>query len=325
MDILVTGATGFVGNNVARQLVERGRAVRVLVREGSDPRPLEGLEVEIVHGDVCDAESVRRACGGVSAVIHSAAVVQIGWTGMERQRSVNVEGSRNVAKAALEAGARMVHVSSVDALGIGAPDNPADEESPREGKVPCPYVVTKRQAEEAVREVVEQGLHAAIVNPGFMFGPFDWKPSSGRMLLEVAGRFTPISASGGCSLCDARDVADGIIAAVDKGQSGRNYILAGHNLRYLDLWRMIAEVSGGSAPWFRVRTPGRVIGSWWGDLKTKLIGRESDFNSAAIRMSSLNHYYSSERAKTELRYRIRSAKETVEDAWRWFVDNGYVK
>ena len=119
---------------------------------------------------------------------------------MEQDRAVNVQGTQNVAAAALEAGARMLHVSSVDALGVGHRDAPADEDSSREGKIPCTYVVTKREAEAVVRSYIDRGLDAVIVNPGFMLGPWDWKPSSGRMLLEVATRFTPLGADRGIDL-----------------------------------------------------------------------------------------------------------------------------
>lgn len=324
MTVLVTGATGLVGNNVTRLLLERGQSVRVLVRAASDPRPLEGLTIDIRHGDVCDAESVRAACSGVSAVIHAAAIVHIGWTGLEQQRRVNVGGTQHVAEAALAEGAKMVHVSSVDALGVGSRDQPADEDSPRVGKTPCSYVISKREAEAALQEVIQRGLQATFVNPGFMLGPWDWKPSSGRMLLQVATRFTPAAPTGGMSVCDIRDVAAGICAALETGQVGRNYILAGENVSYLEAWRLFAEVAGSSRPRFRMGPVVRWLGGRSGDLLARIGGREPDVNSAAVAMSSLFHYYSSRRAESELGYRNRPWKETVTDAWEWFRANGYV-
>ena len=127
---LVTGATGFVGNNVLRLLLDRGEAVRVLARETSDPRPLEGLGVEVVRGDVCDPEAVRRACEGATCVIHAAGYVQIGRSDLDRHRRINVEGTRNVAEAARATGARLVHVSSCDAVGVRSLEEPADEQTP---------------------------------------------------------------------------------------------------------------------------------------------------------------------------------------------------
>lgn len=323
MPVLVTGATGLVGNNVARRLLELGTAVRVLARDSCDPRPLEGLDLEIVRGDVRDAAAVRRACEGAEAVIHAAGLIHIGWTRLEAARAINVEGTRNVATAAREAGARLVHVSSVDTLGLGTLAQPADEETPPTGKIPCTYVVTKTEADEVVKQALAGGLEALIVHPCFMLGPWDWKPSSGRMLLAVARQFTPLAPTGGFNLCDVRDVADGILAAWQRGQTGRNYILGGHNMRYVDGWRLFAEVSGGKKPWFCAGPLMRVLGARGGDVLCKITGREPDVNSAAVAMSSQYHYYSSRRAETELGYHCRPARETVEDAWHWFCEHGY--
>ena len=323
MTTLVTGATGLVGNNVVRLLLEAGETVRVLVRGTSDPRPLSGLEVEVVTGDVCDVESVRRATSGVSQIVHAAARVHIGWTGLESLRAINVEGTRNVAMAARDANARMVHVSSVDTLGVGSPDSIADEESPREGKVLCSYVLTKCEAERAFLEEVSRGLEGIVVNPGFMFGPWDWKPSSGRMLLEVARRFTPFAPKGGCSVCDVRDVAAGILSAFRRGTVGRCYILGGENLSYLDIWKRITSVTGGSAPIGRAGPLMRIAAGRGGDLIGKLTGREPDVNSASVGMSDLYHYYSIARAQEELGYVVRPLEESLSDAWDWFREEGY--
>ncbi|HEV3003888.1 MAG TPA: NAD-dependent epimerase/dehydratase family protein [Pirellulales bacterium] len=315
---LVTGATGLLGNNVVRLLLERGAAVRVLARKGSDPRPLEALEVDTAHGDVRDQCSVRRACQDVSRVVHAAAVVHIGWSGWEQQRAVNVEGTRNVAVAARAAGARLVHVSSVDALGYGTRAEPADEEAPLNGHVACPYVVTKRAAEQVVLEQVELGLDAVIVNPVFMLGPWDWKPSSGRMLLAVARGKGLLAPPGGNDFCDVRDVAGGILAAAERGEPGRRYILGGEPLSYLEAWRMFASVSGARPPLGvvgrRLLRAAGVAGSLWG----RICRREPDVNSAATAMSMLEHHFQSARAVAELGYSPRPAREAAEAAWDWF-------
>lgn len=321
---LVTGGTGLVGNNMVRLLLARGHPVRVLARQ-ANPQALEGLDVELAPGDVRDAESVRSAIQGAELVIHTAAQVHIGWTGMELQQAVNVEGTRNVAEAARQAGARIVHVSSVDALGLGSREQPAHEDTPPEGSIPCPYVVTKRAAETVVLEQVAHGLDAVIVNPCYMLGPWDWKPSSGRMLLEVAKGRALLAPPGGNNFCDVRDVVEGMLMAAERGQAGRRYILGGDALSYFEAWTMFAEVTASRKPLRIARRPMLALAGRAGDLWTKISGREGDVNSAATAMSQLPHYFSSKRAITELGYNPRPAREAAEAAWKWFVDHGYAK
>ena len=324
-DCLVTGGTGLVGNNVIRLLTAQGRRVRTLVRRRSGGREFDGVAVDRTHGDVTDGEAVQRAVNGCRVVIHSAAMVHVGWRRLAEMRRVNVEGTRLVAEAARREGARLVHVSSVNALGLTGDQTPADEETPFGNTVECPYVVTKREAEEVVLDEVSRGLDAVILNPVFMLGPWDWKPSSGRMLLEVAAGRGLLAPPGSQHFGDSRDVAAGIVAAITRGRPGRRYILGGHHLRFIEAWTLFAEVSGrrpprGEAPLRVVRFAGRM-----GDLIAGCIGREGPLNSAAASMSLLCQHYSSDRARAELGYTIRPLEETVEHAWRWFVDNGFAK
>lgn len=324
MTYLVTGATGLLGNNVVRQLIERGETPRVLVRKGFCERPFQNLNVELCEGDLNHKESLAAACKGVDHVIHCAGYVHIGWTRTDLSHAVNVEGAQNVAIAAKRAGAKMVHVSSINALGIGSRDTPANEETPLGGNVQCGYVVTKRESEEAVRSEVADGLNACIVNPGFMLGPWDWKPSSGKMVLQVAKNFTPVGPHGGFSVCDVRDVAAGVLSAAEKGTAGRGYILAGENMLYFDLWKMIAKVSGGSPPWIRPRGPyAALLGGYAGDFLARLTGNEGDLNSAGAAMSNQYHYYCSKRAENELQYKTRPVVESLQAEWDWLKEYGY--
>ena len=323
MVTLVTGGTGLLGNNIVRQLLARGNAVRVLARPQVDPRPLDGLDVEVAQGDVRDRQAVARAVAGVSTVIHAAGHVHIGWTGWEQARAVNVEGTRNLAEAARASGITFVHVSSLDALGLARSGTLADEETPPLGGVLCPYVVTKRESERVILDLVAGGLDARIVNPGYMIGPFDWKPSSGRMLLQVAkgwGLFAPLGAN---SYCDVRDVADGILATIRNGQAGRRYILGGELLTYFQAWRVFAEVTGGTPPVFPAGPMVRIAAGYFGDMVTRLTGREPDVNSAATAISAQRRNFSNDRARQELNYRPRPLREAAADAWDWFRENGY--
>jgi len=321
VDCVVTGATGLVGNNVLRLLVRRGKRVRAVVRSAG--RALAGLHVQVATAALADERALQEAIDGASAVVHSAALVHCGWRHRDEMRAANVEGARLVARAARRAGARLVHVSSVDAIGLTRDGSPADEETAPGVMPECPYVVTKREAERAVLDEIGRGLDAVIVNPVYMIGPWDWKPSSGRMLLEVGagkGLFAPPGAN---DFVDVRDVAEGILAALERGRTGRRYILGGHALSYLDAWRIFARVAGrmqplGVAPRAVVRLAG-----WAGDAASLFTRRELPVNSAAAVMSMLPHNFSSARARAELGYSFRPFETTAADAWNWFVDHGY--
>lgn len=323
MSILVTGATGLVGNNAVRHLLRQGRTVRVLVREGADQRPLDGLPVERCFGDIRDAAAVRRACDGVSAVIHSAAYLHIGRENLELQRDINVLGTENVARAARLAKARLLHISTINALDVPADGVPLDETGHGTRNIACGYVVTKQEAEAVVRREIAAGLDGIIANPGFMLGHWDWKPSSSRMFIEVVRRRPLLAPRGGLSVCDIDDVTTALIQALDHSPTGRQFILAGHNVTYLELWRRMADCAGSRPPLGRI---GPVI-SWGaglvGDALARLRGWESDLNSAAVRMSGLFHFYSSDRAKAELNYCPRPLEETIRRTYAWLVQQRY--
>jgi dihydroflavonol-4-reductase len=320
---LVTGATGLLGNNIVRHLIAAGEQVRVLTRSSSDPRTLADLPIERAGGDVRDPAAVETACRDVEIVIHAAGYVHLGWKQLDMLQAINVEGTKSVAAAANQAGARLIHISGINALGLGNLSSPADEDSGLPGIVECGYVVTKRAAEAAVLEEVSRGLDAVIINPGCMFGPWDWKPSSGKMLLAVA-KCAPIYPTGAVTFCDARDVAAGTVAAAKQGRRGQRYILGGHNLTYLAAWKQMAQLAGHRGPISPMGPLFRAAVVPILDVYTWLTGKEGDANSAVLMMGRQQHCFSSRRAETELGYRYRPFAETLADTWAWFRHWGYI-
>jgi dihydroflavonol-4-reductase len=320
----VTGGTGLLGNNIIRQCLHRGWSVTALVRDRSIPKSLAELNVTLVQGDLNDRQALSAGVGQSDAIVHAAAHIHLGWKFLDEAMQVNLTGTENVIAAALEHNKPMVHISTVNTLPVATPDSEIDETSKGPEQVPCTYVVSKRAAENAVYAAIEKGLRAYMVHPGYVLGPWDWKPSSGRMIVELSQRWTPISPAGGCSVCDARDVANGILAVLERGTPGRPYILAGQNMTYFELWTRFAKVLGKRPPVIHVRALGRFIGSRWADCTSRFRTGESDLNTAAMMMSSQFHYYSSQRAKDELGYQSRTADQTIHDAVKWLVDYGYV-
>jgi dihydroflavonol-4-reductase len=318
--IFVTGGTGLVGNCVIRELLAREFPVRALCRKGSSRKCFEGLELEIVEGDLNDVQVLRQSIAGCAAVIHAAALIHIGWTRLNESRQVNVEGTRHVVAACLEHHARLVYVSTVDTLPAATSAAAPIDEASTSGvpKTPCSYVISKSEAERVVRAaVVDQGLDAVIVHPGFMLAPYDWKPSSGRMMLQVNQTPFALAPSGGCSLCDTRDVAHAIVNAIERGRTGHSYILAGENISYRDLW-MCMRTTAGRSP--RVRCFPHLlnfVAKVLNRVNPLLPVRENDINGAAIAMGQMYHYYSSAKAERELEYTRRPISQTLADAWDW--------
>jgi hypothetical protein len=172
---------------------------------------------------------------------------------------------------------------------------------------------------------IAAGLEAVIVNPGFMLGPWDWRPSSGRMLLELAKGWCLIAPPGTNTYCDVRDVASGVLAARDRGTAGRNYIMAGTTLTFMQAWSILAPITGRRPPLRTgIRPTMRLVGRI-GDLLARITGRESDVNSAAMEMALSPKNYSSARAAAELGYRTRDLAQSGTDAWNWLKEYGYAK
>ena len=255
-------------------------------------------------------------------------MIHIGWHNLAASREVNVEGTRRVVEACQAHRARLLYVSTVDtlpaAVTIKRPLNEQgfDEDgTPGVEKTPCTYVLSKREAEQVVRDKLSTSdLDAIILNPGFMLSPFDWKPSSGRMMLEVNKAPLLAAPPGGCSVCDARDVATAIVNGLENGTSGENYILAGENMSYQDLWTAMLKPMNRKKKVFRigplVRLAGKVI-----DFGIRILPiKEGDINGAAISMGSLNHAYCSAKAERELGYKCRNLDTTLADSWAWLKE-----
>jgi dihydroflavonol-4-reductase len=322
MKVFLTGATGLLGNNIARQLTQRGDKVVALVRNTPPPEVFEGVDVELVHGTLEDQQTIQDAVDKCDGVIHSAAMIHLGWQRMEESLRANREGTAAVAEAARRRGCRMVHIGTVNTLALATGGVPSNEDTlitPATAQVPCAYVVSKRASVDVVRQAIEQGLDATFVHPGFMLGPWDWKPSSGRMLLELGRRYVPACPTGGCSVCDVRDVAAGVLAALERGQTGRHYIMAGENWRYRKLWSEMARRMGRSAPIFPCGPLVRAGVAAYAAIKLRLTNIETDVNSASLKVSSQLHWYDGSRAREELGYTNRDVHETLDDAAAWIL------
>jgi dihydroflavonol-4-reductase len=325
---LVTGATGFVGSAVVRALLARGHPVRVLARPNSDRRNLAGLAVEIAEGAMEDPRSLARAVAGCRYVYHVAADYRIWVPDPAPMFRANVEGTRDLLTAALEAGAeRVVYTSSVATLGLVAGGS-ADEETPSSiDDMIGPYKRSKFAAEEVVRELVrDRGLPVVIVNPSATVGPGDIKPTpTGRLIVEAARGQMPAFVDTGLNIVHVDDVAEGHLAAAEKGRIGERYILGGENLALAEILAGVAQAVGRRPPWLRVPHSVLFPVAIGAELVARVTGRDPFVTLDGVRMSRKKMYFSSEKASRELGYTPRPAREAIADAVSWFGANGYLK
>ena len=319
--VLVTGASGLLGNNILRALLDLGIETKILLRASSDKRPIEGLDVKVVEGDIRDPSAVENAVRGASCVFHCAALVRIGGRELSRFRAVNSEGTRLVAESALRQNARLVYISTSDTIGCDPSGSKADESAPFDLRHATSYSLSKYEGEVAVADAVKRGLDGVIVNPSFMLGPWDWKPSSGTMLRAVGRGQGLIAPRGFGSFADVRDVTSATLTAAKKGKTGDRYLLAGERRTYLEAWKLFAEISGGRPPIRELRPIGTLVAGKAGDLIAAITGREPTVNSAALRAASCPRLFSTVKAETELDYRRRPLRETVRDAWNWLHES----
>jgi dihydroflavonol-4-reductase len=324
---LVTGATGFVGSAVVRALVGTGHDVRVLVRPNSDRRNLVDVSVEAAEGTLEDAASLARAVAGCRYLFHVAADYRLWVTDPAPMFRANVEGTRVLMRAALDAGVeRLVYTSSVATLGL-VPEGSADEKTQSNAEdMIGPYKLSKFQAEEVVRDLVtRRGLPAVIVNPSTPVGPRDRKPTpTGRLILEAARGHMPGYVDTGLNIVHVDDVAAGHLAAAAMGRVGERYILGGENMSLKEIIAEVARAAGTQPP--RIRVPYAVaypvaIGA---ELVARLTGREPFITRDGVRMARKKMYFTSAKASRELGYVPRPARGAIADAVGWFKANGYL-
>src|SRR5579862_3826054 len=251
---LVTGANGFLGSHVVRALLARGDRVRALARLNADISALRGVDCEIVRGDVRDLDSLRRATRKCDEVYHVAADYRLWVLDHAPMYAINVEGTRIVIEAALQAGvSRIVHTSTVGALGIPH-DAPGREDTPvtLEAMV-GPYKRSKFLAERVAEDAARAGAPVVIVNPSTPIGPLDYKPTpTGRMIVDFLNRKMPAYLDSGLNLVGVEDCARGHLLAAERGRIGEKYILGGENLTLAELFARLARLSGMPAPKMRI-------------------------------------------------------------------------
>jgi dihydroflavonol-4-reductase len=326
MKTLVTGATGHLGGNLVRALLDEGRDVRALVRD--DVRTLEGLDVERVRGDILEPSSLAPAMEGAEVVYHLAGAISVAGDPGGVMHRTNVEGTANVVAACLEAGVRkLVHFSSIHAFSAHPADQVIDEtRAPAGGKHAIAYDRTKAAGDAEVQAGVARGLDAVIVNPGAVIGPWDYKPSPmGEVVLDWCHRRMPALLAAGFNWVDARDVVAGAMAAEKRGRTGERYLLTGDWQTVVELATLVEEFSGVKRPGFVSPMWLAMIGAPFVTAVSRLTGKRPRYTLESLKVLRGHRHVSHQKATDELGYATRPLTDTIRDTVAWFRDNGMIE
>jgi dihydroflavonol-4-reductase len=324
---LITGASGFIGSAVVRKLLARDRKIRCYLEPGADRRNLDGLDVEIVEGDVNDRAAIGRALEGCDVLYHLAAIYKIWMKDPSLMYEVNVEGTKTVLWAAWKAKLKkVVYTSSIAAVGAREDDAPADETVAFNlWDQSNAYIRSKWLSERDALRFAAEGLPLVVVNPAFPFGERDIGPTpTGRFIVETLRKKTFAYTDGGFNCVDVEDVAEGHVMAEEKGRVGERYILGGHNVGYKEFFTLVADVGGVKPPARKIPPPAaKAVGWLWERWADRVSGKPPPITYKSAAWAMRNAFYDCSKARRELDLPVTPLRASIERSVRWFRANGY--
>jgi dihydroflavonol-4-reductase len=329
MNILVTGADGVLGNNLVRELISRNYKVTVLVMSERHPTPgLDGLPIKRVYGSILDPKTVDFAVSRQEYVIHAAASTQVYPARSPYIREVNVQGTMHVIQACLKHDVkRLIHVGTANSFAPGSIHHPGNEEGAFTGfRYGLDYIDSKYEAQQQVLAAVQKrSLRALVVNPAFMIGPYDTKPSSGALLLALVQGRIPGYAPGSKSYIPVKDAAVAIANAIILGRIGQCYILSNISMRHKEALKMMAETMGVTPPqWALPASLVKLCGtlaSWKGRFSGKVPGLTREL----AMISCGDHCYSGDKARKELLLPCSDFRSAIAECFEWFRQHNYIQ
>jgi dihydroflavonol-4-reductase len=323
---LVTGATGHIGNVLVRRLIERGEKVRALLLPNECRAPIQGLDIEAVEGDVLQIDSLHESMRAINGVFHLAGVISIMPGSNEAVSRVNIEGTRNILQAAKEMQVgRVVYTSSIHAI-KRVKEGIIDETLPFDPDTPYgEYDRSKAQATLEVQQAMQSGLEVVIACPTGVIGPYDFRGSLMGDVIRTAAETKPtLYVDGAYDFVDVRDVADGLIAAAEKGRGGESYILSGHKISVRYLLETVREITGKY--FFKMKIPFDLakFAAIFTPMYYSAAKVTPRFTLYSLEVLRSNSNISHAKATRELGYQPRPLYDSIHDAVRWFLERRYV-
>lgn len=326
MKILVTGAAGFLGSHVTRQLVARGEDVRVLLRASSSNHAIADLPLEYVTGDLRDPASLRRAVEGIEQVFHVAADYRLWASRNQDIYDSNVGGTKNLLVAAEEAGVvRFVYTSTVATIAVDRPELPDETTDSRLEEMVGHYKRSKWMAEQEVRAAARRGFPAVIAMPTTPVGPGDWKPTpTGKIVLDFLNGKMPGYVETGLNFVGVEDCAAGHLLVAEKGQPGERYLLGVENVTLKELLDTLAELTGLPAPKRKIPHRAALGVAYVETAFSRMLGREPRIPVEGVKIAQHKMFVNFSRAQRELGFAASPVRGALQRAVDWYIENGYV-
>jgi dihydroflavonol-4-reductase len=323
---LVTGAAGFLGSHVARQLVARGDNVRVLLRASSSNRAIADLPLEYVTGDLRDAASLTAAMRGVQRVFHVAADYRLWAKNPQDIYDSNVGGTKNLLTAARQAGVeKFVYTSTVATIAVDRPKLPNESTDSQLEEMVGHYKRSKWMAEREVLQAAKAGLPAVVAMPTTPVGPWDWKPTpTGKIIVDFLNGKMPGYVDTGLNFVGVEDCARGHLLVAEKGKIGERYLLGGENLTLKQVLDLLARFTGLPAPKFKIPHAVALGVAYAETAFSRLLGREPQIPVEGVKIARHLMFVDCARAPRELGFETEPVALAFERAARWYEANGYV-
>jgi dihydroflavonol-4-reductase len=324
MTVFVTGASGHIGANLVRELIRRKRPVRALIHK--DTRGVEGLDIDVIKGDILDYPSLVKAMRGCDVVYHLAARISIIGDRQGMVRRVNVTGTQNIITASQECGIRrLIHFSSIHAYCPYPLNQCIDETRSFSNERSPAYDCSKADGAREVLEAVKNGIDAVIISPTAVIGPNDFKPSRmGQVLLKLYHRKFISLIKGGYDWVDARDVVRGALLAEERAEAGSQFILSGHWSSICEIAEMIREIRGIKPPFFTAPLWLAGLAAPFSEAAAVVLKRNPLLTSEALRALRTHQFISRTRAEERLGYSPRPLKVTIRDTIEWLEKKGFL-